>query len=83
MFVSLIPHHFKWIGSLDFEMGFFIITVLIIYLFFQYFGIHQGQTWAMFEFPETMIVSLISFFTLLAVYHMVPLIVVLGTFFMR
>lgn len=37
----------------------------------------------MFEFPETMIVSLISFFTLLAVYHMVPLIVVLGTFFMR
>lgn len=81
MFVSLIAHHFKWIGSLDFEMGFFIITVLIIYLFFQYFGIHQGQTWAMFEFPETMIVSLISFFTLLAVYHMVPLIVVLGTFF--
>ncbi|WP_225423818.1 TVP38/TMEM64 family protein [Companilactobacillus zhongbaensis] len=46
-----------------------------------YYGKHLRQNWAIFRLGQTFWITIIILMTLLAVYHLVPLIVVLGTIF--
>lgn len=81
IFVSLLCYKITWLRS-NIVVGWMIpIVGLIVYLMYLYYGKHLRQNWAIFRPNETFWITIIILITQLAVYHLGPLIVVLGTIF--
>lgn len=81
LFASLLCYKITWIRS-NVAVGWIIPIVFVVaYVIYLYYGKHLQQNWAMFRLDQTFWITMIILMILLAVYHLVPLIVVLGTIF--
>ncbi|WP_235805169.1 TVP38/TMEM64 family protein [Companilactobacillus tucceti] len=75
---SLMAWKSTWL-QMRIPLGWIIpIVAIIVYLCYIYYGKHLQQNWAIFRFPETLGITVVSFLILLMTYRWQPLVVVLG-----